>query len=545
LARDHRRLAAIVSIDVVGYSRLMGHDESGTLTAFKAHRRELIDLKIAEHEGRIVKTTGDGLLLEFPSVVDAVRCAVEIQRGMAERNTGIAADKRLDFRIGINVGDIIIDGDDIFGDGVNVAARVESLAEAGGICISRIVRDHVLDKLDFTFEDLGPHQVKNIARPVDVYRVYLNGQRAQGTSASRKIVRLTAYHRPQQWLAASLFMIGVVAVGAWWAWHSLTTRETLAPPLGSLAVLPLISLSGSVDGEQLAQRLTIDLTSALQRSMPRTSVISHSLASTYKGKTIDARQVGKSLNVRYLMEGDVLRAGTRTAVKARLIETSNATELWNDDVIVDEPADAQDRPALVARLTSEISAAVYRAESQRVLALPLSELSAAELAHRGDAIILRDFYSPAAWSEAQKLYDMALRLDPNQMDALMGKAGVLLGMLRLDLDPNADRKRLLAEYDKLTVRLVATAGREARAWAFRADALAHQWRWEAAIDAINKAQVLEPNRESTPVHRMYLLNYMGRWSEALELGDELLSRQGLGYESNIGVHHGRCSALLA
>src|SRR6187399_3401815 len=173
LARDQRRLAAIVSADVVGYSLLMGVDDSGTLAALKAHRRELIDPKIAEYGGRIVKTTGDGLLLEFPSVVDAVRCAVDVQRGMTARNQGISPDRRLDFRIGINVGDIIIDGDDIFGDGVNVAARLEALADPGGVCVSRVVRDQVLDKLSFTFEDLGAQQVKNIARPVDVFRVEL------------------------------------------------------------------------------------------------------------------------------------------------------------------------------------------------------------------------------------------------------------------------------------------------------------------------------------------------------------------------------------
>src|SRR4029077_3578951 len=157
-------------------SRLMGVDDSGTLATLKAHRRELIDPKIAEHDGRIVKTTGDGLLLEFSSVVDAVRCAVEVQRGMAERNASVAPDKRLDFRIGINVGDIIIDGDDIFGDGVNVAARLEALADPGGICVSRVVRDQVLDKLSFAFEDLGPQEVKNIVRPVDVYRVSLDAE---------------------------------------------------------------------------------------------------------------------------------------------------------------------------------------------------------------------------------------------------------------------------------------------------------------------------------------------------------------------------------
>ena len=186
MARDHRRLAAIVSVDVAGYSRLMGMDDSGTLAALKSHRRELIDTKIAEDNGRIVKTTGDGLLLEFSSVVDAVRCAVDVQRAMAERNAGIAPDKRIDFRIGINVGDIIIDGDDIFGDGVNIAARLEALAEPGGICVSRVVRDQVLDKLSFTFEDLGTQQAKNIARPIDVYRVHLEAVAPEAKSSGRK-----------------------------------------------------------------------------------------------------------------------------------------------------------------------------------------------------------------------------------------------------------------------------------------------------------------------------------------------------------------------
>ncbi len=171
MTRDQRRLAAIVSADVAGYSRLMGLDEGGTLAGLKAHLRELVDPKIAEYGGRTVKSMGDGLLLEFPSVVDAVRCAVDVQRGMAERNATVPEATRIIFRIGINVGDIIIDGDDIFGDGVNVAARLQALAEPGAICVSRAVRDQVLDKLSFAFEDLGAQEVKNIARPVEVYRI--------------------------------------------------------------------------------------------------------------------------------------------------------------------------------------------------------------------------------------------------------------------------------------------------------------------------------------------------------------------------------------
>src|SRR6266481_6164966 len=201
LARDQRRLAAIVSADVVGYSRLMGQDESRTLAALKAHRRELIDPKIAEYGGRIVKTTGDGLLLEFPSVVDAVRCAVDVQRGMAERNSGKAPDQRIDFRIGINVGDIIIDSDDIYGDGVNVAARLQTLAEPGGICVSRVVRDQVLDKLSFRFEELGAQAVKNIARPVQAYRV--NWEAGAPTRAVRRRWRHLRRAAGWQWFGAA------------------------------------------------------------------------------------------------------------------------------------------------------------------------------------------------------------------------------------------------------------------------------------------------------------------------------------------------------
>ena len=183
--RDLRRLAAIVSADVVGFSRLMGRDESGTLAALKLHLRALIDPRIAEYGGRIVKSTGDGLLLEFPSVVDAVMCAVDIQRGMAERNADVPVDDRIAFRVGINIGDIIIDGDDIFGDGVNVAARLQALADPGGIFVSRIVRDQVVDKLRYTFEELGPQDVKNIARPVEVYRLEL-ADATSAASAGRK-----------------------------------------------------------------------------------------------------------------------------------------------------------------------------------------------------------------------------------------------------------------------------------------------------------------------------------------------------------------------
>src|SRR5258706_1967622 len=212
LARDQRRLAAIVSADVVGYSLLMGRDDSATLAGLKAHRQELFDPTIAEYGGRIVKTTGDGLLLEFPSVVDSVRCAVDVQRGMAERNAALPPEQRIDLRIGINVGDIIIDGEDIHGDGVNVAARLQALAEAGGICASRVVRDQVLDKLSFTFEDLGAQQVKNIARPVEVYRVDLVSAETQTPPGGHKHWRRVTRALGWPWLAAGVLVLGLAGM---------------------------------------------------------------------------------------------------------------------------------------------------------------------------------------------------------------------------------------------------------------------------------------------------------------------------------------------
>ena len=320
LARDHRRLAAIVLLDVVGYSRLMGLDESGTLWALKAHRRELIDPKIAEHDGRIVKGTGDGLLLEFPSVVDAVRCAVDVQRGMAERNAGIAPDQRLDFRIGINVGDIIIDGDDIFGDGVNVAARLEALADPGGICVSRVVRDHVVDKLSFTFEDLGAQEVKNIARPVDVFRVDLGSGTPQAHGPGRKRWQRMTRARVWRQIAAGLLIIGVGGIAAW-AWlhrGPIPPKQTIDATINSMAVLPLANLSGDPSQEYFADGMTEALITELAK-ISALKVISRTSVMQYKGARQSLPEIARALGVNGIIEGSVLREGDQVKITVQLI----------------------------------------------------------------------------------------------------------------------------------------------------------------------------------------------------------------------------------
>jgi adenylate cyclase len=544
VTRDHRRLAAIVSLDVAGYSRLMGVDDSGTLAALKAHRREVIDPTIAEHNGRIVKTTGDGLLLEFPSVVDAVRCAVDVQRGMARRNEGTAPDRRLDFRIGINVGDIIIDGDDIFGDGVNVAARLEALADPGGICVSRVVRDQVLDKLTFTFEDLGARQVKNIARPVDVYRVDLGtlGQQARGPGRKRwqHFARMPRW----RWSATAILALGVVGIGLWglpqW-FHSATPS---GPLTGSLAVLPFTASAASPADEPLADAVTADLTSMLQRGMPWAPVVSPNLVLAYKGKTNDARLLGRELRTRYVVEGDVRTIGDQIVVRARLTNTASGTQLWSGDVGLDRARAAKDPGELVARLAVQVKSALIDAETRRVLAQPIANASAMDLTIRADALVQMDAVgSLTTLAETRKLYDAALRLDPNLPEALMGRALTVSG--RLELDPRTDHDALVREYEELSARLVAAAGNTARAWNIRADALQRAWRWEAALEANARARSIDPTRTGSIGQRADIMNAMGRPDEALTLVDQGLSLQPPDAGATAYLIGSRCRAYVA
>jgi adenylate cyclase len=306
-ARVERRLAAILAADVAGYSRLMGADEEGTLAALKAIRRELGDPKIAEHRGRIVKTTGDGLLVEFGSVVDAVRCAVEVQRAMADRNAGTRAEKRIEFRIGIHQGDIIVEDGDIFGDGVNLAARLEGVAEPGGICVSGRVRADATGKVDVAFDDLGEQSLKNIARPLRVYRV--------------RLAEVPAMDTPTPTLAL--------------------------PDKPSIAVLPFANLSGDPEQEYFADGMVEEIITALSR-IRWLFVIARNSSFTYKGKPVDVKRVGRELGVRYVLEGSVRKGGNRVRITAQLIDATSGAHLWADrfDGLLEDIFDLQDKVAI-------------------------------------------------------------------------------------------------------------------------------------------------------------------------------------------------------
>jgi TolB-like protein/class 3 adenylate cyclase len=338
-ARVERRLAAILAADVAGYSRLMGADEEGTLERLKALRRELVDPKIAEHHGRIVKTTGEGMLVEFASVVDAVRCAVAVQQAMPERNAGVAADSRIELRIGINLGDVIVEGDDLYGDGVNIAARIEALADAGGVFVSNTVHDHVRDRLPFVFEDLGEQQVKNIARPVRVYRVRDN-------TAAKAL--------------------------------SQTSPVLPLPDKPSIAVLPFANMSGDPEQEYFVDGMVQEIITALSQ-IRWLFVIARNSTFTYKGRAVDVKQIGRELGVRYVLEGSVRKAGARVRITAQLIDTLSGADLWADrfDGSLEDVFDLQDQVASSA--AGVIEPALQAAEMRRSAARPTSDLSAYDL----------------------------------------------------------------------------------------------------------------------------------------------------------------------
>ena len=373
-----RRLAAIVSADVAGYSRLMGLDEEGTHAALKAHRGELIDQKIASYNGRIVKTTGDGVLLEFPSVVDAVNCAVDIQQGMAERNAAVPDDRRIEFRIGINIGDIIIDGDDIFGDGVNIAARLQEIANPGGLCISGRVNEDVRDRLDLTFECLGARELKNIARPIEVWRWLVDGTPSDQPIGS-----------PDEPLAL--------------------------PDKPSIAVLPFQNMSQDPEQEYFADGIAEDIITALSR-VGWFFVIARNSSFTFKGRAVDVKQVARALGVRYVLEGSVRKGGQRLRVTAQLIDAATGNHIWADryDGGLDDVFDLQDR--ITESVVGAIEPKLRNFEVGRALRKRPDSLDAYDYLLRASTYVAA--FRKSDYEAARPLLEKAIELEPRYATAL-------------------------------------------------------------------------------------------------------------------------------
>jgi TolB-like protein/class 3 adenylate cyclase/Tfp pilus assembly protein PilF len=473
--RVERRLAAIMAADVAGYSRLMGADEEGTLAALKTIRRELGDPKIKEHRGRIVKTTGDGLLVEFASVVDAVRCAVEVQKAMAGRNADVPADKRIEFRFGIHQGDIIIDDGDIFGDGVNLAARLEGLAEPGGICISRVVRDEIRDKLDFAFDDMGDQSLKNIARPIRVFAVNIGMPASHPRAAGTEAIRPMAEPAP-----------------------------LALPDKPSLAVLPFQNMSGDPEQEYFADGMVEEITTAIAR-LPWLFVIARNSSFTYKGKAVDIKQVGHELGVRYVLEGSVRKAGNRVRITGQLIDTATGAHIWADriDGALDDIFDLQDQVA--SSVAGAIEPRLRQSEIERASRKPTASLDAYDLYLRGLAQL--HHLTSAGFQEAVRLAERALAIDPRY-----GPAAGLAGYGRLrQIEQGWERKtpELAATVLRLAKQAIENGRDDPDALWMGGHALGYiSGDQTAAMAAIERALALNPNAAMAWNRRGWIHNFL-------------------------------------
>jgi TolB-like protein/cytochrome c-type biogenesis protein CcmH/NrfG len=468
-----RRLAAIVAADVVGYSRLMGADEDGTLAALRSHRAEVIDGKIAEHGGRIVKTMGDGLLLEFPSVVDATQCVIEVQQGMAERNQGVDESRRIIFRIGVNLGDIIIEGDDILGDGVNIAARLESLCEPGGMAISNRVHEDVRDRLDAVFTDAGEQTLKNIARPVRI-----------------------------------------------WHWSPTASMAELLPveaPLAlpdkpSIAVLPFDNMSGDPEQEYFSDGISEDIITSLSK-LSNLAVIARNSSFTYKGRSEKIQEIAKELGVRYVVEGSVRKAGNRVRITAQLIEGSTSTHLWaerydrelTDIFAVQDEVTQEIVSAMAVKLTSD--------EQERLKNKGTDNLEAYDYVLRAQE--QHGQFTKEGNRQAEALCKRAIDLDPDYATAYARLALVHLtdyvNQWSETVDLSLDRTCELAQK--------AVALDETNATAHSALGFGCLWKrqHEQAITEFERSTALEPSSARGHIQLALAHHYAGSSEKAIEL----------------------------
>jgi adenylate cyclase len=446
-----RRLAAILATDVVGYSRLIRADEEGTLATLKALRTNFVDPKLAEHNGRIVKLMGDGMLAEFASVVDAVRAAVETQVAVAEHNAGLPKDKRIEFRAGINLGDVVIDGDDIYGDGVNVAARLEALAEPGGVCVSGMVYEGIRDRIDVPFEDLGEREVKNIDRPVRVWRWASNTSTAEQNSE------------------------GIF-------------EPLPLPDKPSIAVLPFDNMSGDPEQEYFSDGISEEITTALSR-FRNFLVIARNTMFTYKGKAIDVRDVSREVNARYIVEGSVRKAGNRVRVMAQLIEGESGAHVWADryEGVLEDVFELQDE--ITTAIVTAVAPQYLNAEISRATRRTGAEYDAWELLMRARWHMGR--YNAEDATEAERLFREVLRHNPRDAEAQAWLA--FLFLLKVTWGWEEDPMAAMHEGIAAGRRAAALDSMDAQVLAISGIMMTWEGAFERGIETCRRAVQRNPN----------------------------------------------------
>jgi adenylate cyclase len=495
-----RRLSAILSADVFGYSRLMGEEEVGTLVRLKACRRELVDPAIDEFHGRVVKLMGDGALVEFASVVDAVQCAAAIQRRMVDHDQGVPEAQRIQFRIGVNLGDVIVEGDDIYGDGVNVAARLEALAEPGGVCVSGTAFDHVVNKADVGFTSLGEKRLKNIADPVRVYRILLDPSEA-GKKAGRS-------YRPG---TRTVTLAGIGALIAALGAFAFEWQRPLAPLRPSVAVLPFANLSGDPSQDYFADGVTEALTTNLEK-LSGLDVIARNSAYAYKGRPVVLADVARNLGVRYVVEGSVQRAGEQIRIDAQLVDAATSANLW---------ANRFDRGAAdVFAVQDEMSRDIVKSlgmtptalETQRMARPPTANLEAYDYYLRGEQAARTA--RPAAVREALDFYAKAVALDPSFAEAYAADARTAVNSWRYNYDD-------VLQSAVARKRAYENAGRALQLnpdlslpYAILAILQVIDKRYEEAIESAKRAVALGPGDVEAHVALGYVYVVAGKFAEA-------------------------------
>jgi class 3 adenylate cyclase/TolB-like protein len=513
-----RKLAAIVVADIVGFSRHVERDDAGTLRRLREIREQLIDPEIAKRSGHLVKTTGDGMLLEFGSADAALRFALDVQRAMASRNSTRDKDDRIEFRIGINLGDIILDGDDIAGDGVNVAARLEALARPGGICISAAVREQIHGNVDARFDDIGEQRVKNITRPIRAYAVVPPGSvpGVDGTTGDRIAARY-GWRDPRRiaWAtgtAAALVL--VVYLAQWWASHSARSIE---PPPMSVAVLPFTTMQGNVSDAERADAIAHEVTAMLVRSNTMIEVLPVAPVQA-KEANADKGSSVRSSNVRYLVEGHVGRDRRETLVSLSLVEASAKELVWSETGSFPDEGKPEDRLRALHALVWHLRGALISAEVRRIIAHRPGEPTPREDVLLAMALDRTEADPVKRAGDKEKLFEEALRKDPNLVPALVGLAGVWAQ--RLEDGIRVDRNLMVKRMDELTGKAVRLNDTQPTTWFFRAWTLMYSGHWDAALEASAKSMRLEPESSDLMASHAQLTLLAGRPTEALALAEQ-------------------------